>query len=167
VLVRLDETKARTTLFGLRGQYWDAVAAEARLLAERDCAAAITFQGVLLQSQAPAAERVFAAQQKIFEARRSLLKTKTDLYRLRIAEVNEEIGGYTAQEAAATRRIAFAQEEIGDLRQLLDKGLAQKPRLLQLQPNHADIQGRRGDLIAQIAKAKQTIAENEVNILNL
>jgi HlyD family secretion protein len=35
VLVRLDDTKARTTLQGLRGQYWDALAAEARLLAER------------------------------------------------------------------------------------------------------------------------------------
>jgi HlyD family secretion protein len=167
VLVRLDDTKARTTLLGLRGQYWDASAAEARLVAERDGAAAISFPGELLQSPDPAAARVIAAQQKIFATRQSLLQTKTDLYRQRIAEVNEEIGGYAAQEAAATRRIAFAEEEIGDLRQLLDKGLAQKPRLLQLQRDHADIQGRRGDLIAQIAKAKQTIAENEVNILNL
>jgi HlyD family secretion protein len=167
VLVRLDGTKARTTLQALRGQYWDALAAEARLLAERDGAAEIRFPEALLQSRDPAAARVIAAQQKIFATRRSLLQTKTDLYRQRIAEVNEEIGGYTAQEAAATRRIGFIEEEIADLRKLLDKGLAQKPRLLELQRDHADIQGRHGDLIAQIAKAKQTIAENEVNILNL
>jgi hypothetical protein len=36
-----------------------------------------------------------AGQRKIFETRRSLLQTKSALYRQRIAEVNEEIGGYT------------------------------------------------------------------------
>jgi HlyD family secretion protein len=167
VLVRLDDTKARTALLGLRGQYWDALAGEARLLAERNGAAEIAFPEALLQSRDPAAATVIAGQRKIFETRRSLLKTKSDLYRQRIAEVNEEIGGYTAQEAAAIRRIAFAEEEIADLKKLLEKGLAQKPRLLELQRDHADIEGKRGDLVAQIAKAKQTIAENEVNILNL
>jgi HlyD family secretion protein len=167
VLVRLDDTKARTTLFALRGQYWDALAAEARLVAERDGAEAISFPAALLQSRDPAAARVVAAQQKILATRRSLLQTKTDLYRQRIAEVNEEIGGYAAQAAAANRRVALIEEEIADLKQLVDKGLERKPRLLQLQRDHADIEGRRGDLAAQIAKAKQTIAENEVNILNL
>src|ERR1700730_1888471 len=47
VLVRLDDTKARTTLLGLRGQYWDALAAKARLLAERDGAADIRFPEAL------------------------------------------------------------------------------------------------------------------------
>src|SRR5262249_31808568 len=145
VLVRLDDTKARTTLQGLRGQYWDALAAEPRLLAERDGTAEIVFSEALLRSPDPAATRVIAAQQKIFATRRALLQSKTDLYRQRIAEVNEEIGGYMAQEAAATRRIALAGEEIADLRKLLDKGLAQKPRLLELQRDHADIEGRRGD----------------------
>src|SRR5579883_1343399 len=35
-LIRLDDTKARTTLVALEGQLWDAEAAEARLVAERD-----------------------------------------------------------------------------------------------------------------------------------
>jgi HlyD family secretion protein len=167
VLVRLDDTKARTTLQGMRGQYWDALAAESRLLAERDGTAAILFPKALTGSDDPAAARVMAAQQKIFETRRSLLQTKTDLYRQRIAEVNEEIGGYFAQEAAAKRRAALIEEEVADLKKLVDKGLERKPRLLELQRDQADIEGKRGDLVAQIAKAQQTIAENEVNILNL
>src|SRR5262245_26483454 len=81
VLVRLDDTKARTALQGLRGQYWDALAAEARLLAERDGIAEIVFPEALLQSQDSAGARVIAAQQKIFATRRSLLQTKTALYR--------------------------------------------------------------------------------------
>ncbi len=37
-LIRLDDTKARTTLAALQGQLWDAQASEARLIAERDSA---------------------------------------------------------------------------------------------------------------------------------
>src|SRR4051794_23025128 len=36
VLLRLDDTKARTSLEALQGQMWDAQAREARLIAERD-----------------------------------------------------------------------------------------------------------------------------------
>src|SRR5260370_22381845 len=35
-LIRLDDTKARTTLAALQGQYWDTLASEARLIAARD-----------------------------------------------------------------------------------------------------------------------------------
>ena len=168
ILLRLDDTKARTTLFALRGQYWDAIAREGRLLAERDGAPEIRWPEMLLaQRSDPAIQLVMAGQQKIFQTRRSLLQTKTELFQQRVAQVNEEIRGYRAQEAAAVRRISLIKEEIGDLRRLVDKGLERKPRLLQLDRDHAEIEGRRGDLAAQIARAQQTIAENEVNILNL
>src|SRR4051794_13072135 len=36
VLLRMDGTKARTTMEALRGQLWDSRAREARLIAERD-----------------------------------------------------------------------------------------------------------------------------------
>jgi multidrug efflux pump subunit AcrA (membrane-fusion protein) len=87
VLVRLDDTKARTTLSGLRGQHWDALANQARLLAERDGAEAIGFPEALTGADDAAAARVMAGQQNIFETRRLLLKTKSALYRQRIAEV--------------------------------------------------------------------------------
>ena len=51
--------------------------------------------------------------------------------------------------------------------QLVAHGLERKPRLLQLRREMADMEGRRGDTLAQIARAKQTIAESEVDILSL
>src|SRR5438445_5663972 len=41
-LIRLDDTKARTVLAALQGQYWDTLASEARFIAERDGADAPT-----------------------------------------------------------------------------------------------------------------------------
>jgi HlyD family secretion protein len=166
-LIRLDDTKPRTTLAALQGQYWDARAREARLIAERDGEETIAWPAKLEAQQSdPAVAQVLAGQQKIFTTRRDLFRSKREVIEQRIAQVNEEIAGYRAQEKATVERIALITEEIRGVKQLADKGLERKPRLLQLQRELAEIQGRRGELAALIAKAQQTIAESEVQILN-
>jgi HlyD family secretion protein len=167
-LIRLDDTKARTALTSLQGELWDSYAREARLIAERDGAAQPVYPEALLdKAGTPVVALVIAGQNKIFETRRSLQKSKADLIRQRIAETGEEIVGLKAQEAAARQRIGLIHEEIAGVSQLVEKGLAPKPRLLSLQRDLADIEGRRGETIAQIARAQQTIAESQVSILNL
>jgi HlyD family secretion protein len=166
-LIRLDDTKPRTTLLALKGQYWDALAREARLVAERDGKDAIQWPAKLeAQKDDPAVAQVLAGQQRIFTTRRELFDSKRQVIEQRIAQVNEEIAGYRAQEAAAQRRIVLINEEIKGVKELAEKGLERKPRLLQLQRDLAEIEGRRGELAAQIAKAQQTIAESEVQIIN-
>ena len=167
-LIRLDETKARTTLLALRGQLWDAKAREARLIAERDGAATIDFPADLLAQQSePAVAAALAGQQKIFDARRSLVESKTAAIRERINQVHEEINGHQAEVAALETRVKLLQEEVGGVKQLVASGLERKSRLLQLERDLADADGKRGDTLAQIARAKQTIAEAEIDILSL
>src|SRR6185437_15293719 len=68
-LIRLDDTKARTTLAAIDGQLWDAWAREARLFAERDDVPSITFSANLLAQQSkPAVAQAMAGQEKIFQA---------------------------------------------------------------------------------------------------
>lgn len=167
-LIRLDDTKARTTLLALRGQLWDAKAREARLIAERDGADTIDFPADLLAQQSePAVAAALAGQQKIFDARRSLAQSKTAAIHERINQVHEEINGHQAEVAALETRVKLLQEEVGGVKQLVAGGLERKSRLLQLERDLADADGRRGDTLAQIARAKQTIAEAEIDILSL
>lgn len=167
-LIRLDDTKARTTLAAINGQLWDARAREARLLAERDDAQSITFPGALLAEQdKPAVSQAIAGQEKIFQAWRSLQDSKIAAINERINQVHAEIGGDDAEVAAADQRMKLINEEISGVQMLVSKGLERKPRLLQLQGTLAEIQGKRGETMAQIARAKQTIAESEVDILSL
>ncbi len=167
-LIRLDDTKARTTLAALTGQLWDLRAREARLFAERDGVATIDFPADLLaESSDPTVAAALAGQQKIFETRGSLLEFKTAAIRERINEVHEEIAGHQAEFDALAKRSALLQEEIGGIQELVGKGLERKSRLLELKRDLADMEGRSGDTLAQIAKAKQTIAESEVDILSL
>jgi len=167
-LIRLDDTKARTTLLALRGQLWDAKAREARLIAERDGAATIDFPPDLLAQQSePPVAAALAGQQKIFDARRSLVESKTAAIRERINQVHEEINGHQAEVVALETRVKLLQEEVGGVKQLVASGLERKSRLLQLERDLADADGKRGDTLAQIARAKQTIAEAEIDILSL
>ena len=167
-LIRLDDTKARTALDALRGQLWDALAREARLIAERDSLDQVTYPDELTAQAAgnPAVAQVIAGQGKIFDTRRSLQESKIQAIQQRIAQVREEIVGLKAQEVSARKRISLINEEITGLRELVAKGLERKPRLLQLDRDLAEIEGRRGDTIAQMARAEQTIAESQVNIVN-
>ena len=165
-LIRLDDTKARTTRAALQGQFWDALAREARLLAERDAGAEVVWPARLVAAGDDAGP-IMAGQKKIFDTRRMLVKSKTDLINQRIAQVNEEVIGLKAQEAASRKRLTFIAEEMKGVNELLAKGLERKPRALQLSREQAEIDGRRGELAAQIAKAQQTIAESQVQILNL
>src|SRR5258708_10304372 len=143
-LIRLDDTKARTTLAALQGQYWDVLASEARFIAERDGADAPTYSEALTSRAGEAAVALaIAGQSKIFETRRSLQQSRAELIRQKIAETEAEIVGLRAQESAARERVALINEEIAGIRELLVKGLERKPRLLALQRDLAETAGNR------------------------
>lgn len=168
VLLRLDGVKARTQLAALKGQLWDALAREARLLAERDANLSIVFPATLAQQvDDPAVQLILAGQNKIFEARGSVLSSKTALIGQRIAQIREEIVGLRAQESATRKRVGLLNQEIVGIRDLVNKGYVPKPRLLALERELVDSEGRLGELIAQIARSRQAIAESEISILSL
>lgn len=167
-LIRLDDTKARTEFAALQGQLWNARAAEARLLAQRDERARISFPDDLAaRGEDAALAALLAGQRAIFETQRSLLRTKTAVIRQRIAQTREEINGLKAQVAAADRQGALLHEQMGDIQPLVAKGLERKPQLLALQRDIAQVEGQRGAALAQIARARESITEAEIDILNL
>lgn len=168
-LVRLDDTKAKTTFAAVHAQLLDAYARRARLIAERDGATGIEYPEALRTASAsdPAVAQIVAGQQTIFAARRTLLDSRVSGINERIRQSSEEIRGLQAQDEAARKRLALIEEELNDVRTLLAKGLERKTHLLQLESEQADISGNRGHLAAQIARAQQVIAESQVNIATL
>ena len=50
---------------------------------------------------------------------------------------------------------------------LVNKGLERRPRLLNLEREMADIEGRRGEIVAQISRAGQVINELQATLLKL
>lgn len=168
-LVRLDDTRSRAALQVLQGQLWDAQAREARLLAERDGQSAVHYPQTLLDAAKvhPAVAEALSGQTKIFDTRRRLQEARIDVIRQRKAQTEREIEGLRFQVDAAAKRAAIIKEELSAIQPLVSKGLQTRPRLLQLEREQAEIDGRRGDTLAQIARAQQAVGEAEAQVLKL
>lgn len=166
-LIRLSETNAKARQEILANQMRTAQANEARLLAERDDLEAIPFPEDLLKvKDQPAITELLDTQQRLFESRRAAVKGKVDVFEQRIKQLEDEINGLRAQETAAGEQATLINEEIGTVQQLLDKGQGLRPRLLALKREAAELEGKRGELLAQVARAEQSIGENRLQILN-
>ncbi len=169
ILISLEDTKARAEVQSLQGQLWDATAREARLQAEQQGHERVLFPAQLemMQNDNPSVAAVLAAQQGIFETRRQVFKSQAAVNREKRSQVEKEIEGLGAQKSAATKRIEIVREEAATVAMLVDKGLERRPRLLNLQREMADIEGRRGEIVAQISRANQVIGESQATLLKL
>jgi len=168
-LIALDDTKARAEVQSLQGQLWDAMARQARLEAEQQGDEKLSYSDMLEQEASAnlAAATILSAQQTIFLSRRKVFQSQVAVIRERRGQVEKEIEGLKAQEAAVAQRIDIAREERDMVATLVNKGLERRPRLLNLQREMADIEGRRGEIAAQISRAGQVISESQANLFKL
>lgn len=169
VLIRLDLTKAQAERQSLRGQLWDAKAREARLLAERSGGDVVVFpqDWLAVQREDASLEAVVAGQRNIFEARRQVVRSQIAVIKEKMTQVEREITGLEAQQLAAAKRSDIARQEFAAVQVLVDKGLERRPRLLTLEREIAEIDGRRGEIAAQISRAHQVISESRAMLLKL
>ena len=108
-----------------------------------------------------------AGQVNIFETRRRLQLSRIDVISQRKAQTREEIAALNFQADAARTRAAIIKEELATVQGMVTKGLQTRVRLLQLEREQAEINGRLGDTLAQVARAEQAIGESEAMILQL
>lgn len=168
VLLRLDETRAQANLAILRSERDAALATEGRLLAERDGAEDIGFsEDLTARRGAPDVAELMAGQDTLFRARRSSLEGEVEILDQRIAQLGEQTGGLRAQVKARGRQIALIAEELEGLQKLYQQGHAPRTRILALQREAADLQGERGELLAEIARTKTAAGETKMQILQL
>lgn len=168
ILIALDDTKIRAEVQSLQGQLWDATAREARLQAEQQGHEQLLFAARLETARESAAEAaVLKAQQNIFEARWQVFRSQIAVVREKRLQVDNEIVGLKAQQTAVAQRTAIAREELDMVTTLVNKGLERRPRLLNLEREVADLQGRQGEIAAHISRAEQVINESQATILKL
>ena len=168
ILIRLDEIQARSTLDLLRGRMATATARQARLEAERDGRPEVAFPDWLEDGREdPKVAEILDGQLNIFQARKESKSGQVAILGQRIAQFSEEIEGLEGQIKAEDRQIKLIGQELKDVKRLVDKGLARRPRLLELQRRSAEIEGSRHRNQARIARARQQIGEAELRITEL
>ncbi len=168
-LIRLDDTRARASAQVLKAQLREAKALEARLVAERDGRPEVEFPSALQAAARTDQElaETMAGQVRIFETRHELNASRVEVIEQRKAQTREEIAALKYQSQAADRRALIIKDELSTVGKMVSKGLQTRARLLQLEREQAEIDGRVGDTMAQIARAEQSIGEQDAQILQL
>jgi HlyD family secretion protein len=168
VVLRLDDTVTRATLGAVRSQLDELMAREARLLAEREDAAAIAFPAQLTsRANDTSVTTAVAGEEKLFESRKTARTGQRAQLRERIAQTNEEIRGLSAQQTAKEAEIDLIGKELIGVAELYQKNLVSISRYTQLQRDQTRLQGERGQLIADSARARGKISETELQIIQL
>ena len=167
-LVVLDDTRARASFSLLQGQRRSVAALKARLEAERDGLPQVRYPEWLRQAvMEDGADDFLSTQDRIFEARARSLGNRTAIYNQRIAQLREEATGLKEEIEAQDRYIGLLEEEIGGISGLVKKGLEGKQRLLTLERRKAEIEGRRAQNRALIARVEQRVGETRLTIVEL
>ncbi|MEM9796188.1 MAG: HlyD family type I secretion periplasmic adaptor subunit [Pseudomonadota bacterium] len=169
VLIRLDRTLLQSNADILRGQLREIAARSARLEAERDGDPAVTYSDDLLTAAARDSDiaEILDGQTSLFEARQESLMQEAEQLARRKAQIASQIDGIEAQQEALSLQLEFIREELGAQRSLLDRGLAQAPRVLALQRDEAGLLGQVGEFTAGIAELEGRATELDLEILKL
>src|SRR5262249_6141989 len=114
LLIRLDATAAQADVALVDKSPAEVGARRARLEAEQDGADSVDFPDELQQAAAQKADiaRVVTGERKLFELRREAQQGQKAQLRQRIAQLNEEVRGYTDQAAAKGKEIKFIGTEL-------------------------------------------------------
>lgn len=168
-LIRLDGALLRTEHAIVEGQYFEILARRGRLEAERADDAEVIFPEELVSAGADSADltALMEGQRSLFHARRDTISQSLDQLSKQDEQVAAQISGVDAQEAALERQRALIGEELEDQRSLLAKGLAQASRVLALEREAANLDGRLGELAASRASAETRRTEIGIEKLRL
>jgi HlyD family secretion protein len=168
ILLRLDETVTRANLAIVTKGLTELYARKARLAAERDGADTMAVPPELAgHVNDPDVKDALGSERKLFELRRQDRLGQKQQLRERITQLQEQITGLTAQQDAKDKGIALTEQELQGVRDLWQKNLVQLNRLTSLQREEAQLQGERGQIVAQVAEAKGKIAEIQLQIIQV
>ena len=165
-LIVLDDTQQRAAVTMLSQQLDAYRAQQARLFAERDAAPTIAFPGDLQQRRADRqVAAILDAEERQFEIRRVGLAGQVSVLNQRIQQLQEQIRASEAQGRSQQEQLVLIREQLKDQHYLLERGLTQRPRVLELERTASAIIGQAGEIAGNIAKSRQAIGEVELQIV--
>ena len=168
LVLRLDETITRANLQVITKQLDELAVRQARLRAERDGTETVQIPRALIGRQGePEVEEMLAGERTLFESRRMGRAGQKAQLRERIAQLNEEIAGLTAQQQAKATELELVKTELAGQQQLWAKNLIAITKYTAMQREAARLAGERAHLIAAAAQAKGKIAETELQVIQL
>ncbi len=168
-MVELDDTNSNADEQRLTIRQATLLSTKARLDAERNGETEITFPAQLeAMSGNPEVAKSISAQRALFASRQAEFDGQRDINERQINAIQQEIVGLNAQKSSAESQLVFLSKETETAAKLLERGLSEQSRVLELRRAKAKTEGDIGQFIAEIGRAEQRIlvAKNELTHLH-
>ena len=162
LLLRLNDIEAQANRIVTQNRMNVALVIEARLLAERDMADTFNVPDSLqMENPSETVRSTIKDQKSQFEDRRSILRSQIDILNSQIKQTEEQVHGLEIQKSALDRRVANFDLMMDRMRRGEESGLIQSNMLSQREDEMMQIEASRGDIISQIAQAKNALNQTE------
>src|SRR5690606_10033964 len=166
VLLRLDATQAQAEHAILSGQMVELEARRFRLLAERDDRAGLDVPPSFF-AQNQLGQVAIDEETQLFDSNLTFRTSQLDQMELQLSQLQQEVVGLQAQQAANAREFELANAERRRLSELASGQLVEVSRLTAAERDTARLEGQRGEVEAAIARAQSRISELQLRIMGM
>lgn len=158
VLLRIDNTSAKSTLADLRHRYLDGLATIARLQAEVSGASSesqIVYPPDVL-SDAP---ELAQAQTALFRSRKDQMASQISILQDQVAQRQQEMAGALSKSRNLSASLGLTNQQISMTRPLVETGVSSRTDLLRLEREANDLQGQINAANSEYTLAKAAYGE--------
>jgi HlyD family type I secretion membrane fusion protein len=167
-LLVFNDVEARAAWDVLQNQYDTLVAQNARFDAEATDKPTVQFPPELLGRMSdPRVATMVRDQQFLFTTRTQLFDSQAAVLQQRIDQQETQIVGAKAQLDSVVEQQRLTEEELAGYRKLNEQGFAPKTLILRYERSMADLAGRKGQLVSDIARLKQQMGETRLQLASL
>ncbi|MET0314417.1 MAG: HlyD family type I secretion periplasmic adaptor subunit [Hansschlegelia sp.] len=166
-LVTLERAQAQATVGQIRGGLSRRQAEAARLVAELAGASEPDFSEALATGDDdPTFPSFVIGQKRLFQANVKSLEEKKDLLQTQIDKLKAQIEGAHARIAGSTEQQRLVDVQLADTQTLMDKGLARKPQILELQRRISELETDISATTYDIKRAEIETIEKQITLRN-
>lgn len=167
-LLTFNDVEAKAAYDVYRNQLDTLLAQTARYEAESAGRSTLTFPSEVTERLSdPRISGLIRDQQLLFESRLQLYQNQLSILGQRADQVTNQIAGLQAQIDSVSEQRSLTQEELAGYQKLNEQGYAPKTLILRYQRQIADLDGRAGQLRAEVARMGQIIGETKMQAASL
>lgn len=167
-LLTFDDTDARAAHDVLQNQYDALLSQSARYAAEVGSHPTLTYPPELTSRMTdPRVAGMIQDQNLLFTTRLQLYESQKAVLTQRLDQIQNQIAGDQAQVDSVEEQRKLTVEELSGYQKLNAEGYAPKTLILRYQRSLADLSGRKGQLLADMARLKQSMGETRMNMASL
>jgi len=167
-LLLFNDVEARAAVTVLQNQYDTFLTQNARFTAEALGKTSLELPAELTARMSdPAVATLVRDQQFVFMTRQQLFQSQAAVLQQRIEQQETQVVGAQAQLDSIIEQQRLTEEELAGYRKLNEQGFAPKTLILRYERTLAELAGRKGQLMSEIARLRQQMGETRLQLTSI